>query len=211
MMKLERSPGAYTIVCAGFQMQFVYREDRWQHRLLLGSETAERLLLASVEGTPDDARPPSPAFQDLFVEQPAPQICEVQLMGQAGRQIYSGVISIDGQHSLIDFDLCVVSKEPPGQEPAGHSRYQLADGVEISTSTSSSGESLQTVRLQADGEQWELASFSSDEFTDLSLSVEKEPGQRLAEISLQGSTAGGFVQSRRNQRWRYTLRRVERA
>jgi hypothetical protein len=210
MMKLERSPGTYAIACDEFLMQFVYRDDRWQHRLSVRSPAgADCLLLTSVEGTPDDPLPPSPAFQDLFIEQPADQICEVQLMGQAGRQIYSGGIRIDGRQSLLDFDLCLVSKLPPGQGPPPHSRYELAAGC-----TATIVEGPQTVCLQAGGECWSLAPHLSEEYTGLTLHLAETGCQRPPEVSLQGVITGNpgpLSGGRRNQRWRYTLRRGERA
>lgn len=76
--------------------------DRWGHELRCG----DRKILASVEGTASEAFPPSPAYQEMLVEQFSAETFEYQLMGQAGKTIYSASVTVSPQQQCIEFDCC---------------------------------------------------------------------------------------------------------
>jgi hypothetical protein len=99
-----------------WELNFSWIKDRWTHLLQksvpVGAGTTQSQLV-SLEGTAEEAWPGSPAFQDLHLERISPDCCEVQLLGQAGKNHYSGAIRCDGSRNVIDFDLAVRIQTAP--------------------------------------------------------------------------------------------------
>jgi hypothetical protein len=106
MIVVEKSAGAYTLGDAQFELAFRHVGDRWQHCVSVANRGEWFPLLTSVEGTPADAGPPSPPWQDLRFEQLADNVFEFQLMGQSRKGVYSAAVRLDGDAGTIDFDLC---------------------------------------------------------------------------------------------------------
>src|SRR5262249_27718650 len=103
--------------------------DRWQHFVSRRTRGESLLLLASDEGSPADQVPGSPALQDLRFEKLSHGVVEFQLLGQAGKGIYSAAIRFDGGAQTIDFDFCARGRS--ADSPIGTaSRYQISvDGA----------------------------------------------------------------------------------
>jgi hypothetical protein len=128
MMELEESPGLYRLSISELQIAFFRSGDRWRHALAIGGKTGWQTLFSSVEGTPDLALPPSPAFQDLRQEKIAEGVGEFQLFGQAGQGVYSAAIRVDEKSRTIAFDVAARSL----REGAGlcfQSTYETASGA----------------------------------------------------------------------------------
>src|SRR5262245_14524250 len=102
MIVLEESAEEYTVRGAGLEISFRRAVDRWQHFVSLRMDGRSLLLLVSDEGTPADDVPDSPAFQDLRFEKLSDDIFEFQLLGQAGKGIYSAAVRFDGCVQVID-------------------------------------------------------------------------------------------------------------
>ena len=98
----------------GWRLEFCWKSDRWQHILWRKRPTGWQPEIHSLEGRPDQPWPDSPAFQNAFVERINPDCCEVQLLGQAGKNHYSAAIRCDAAKGNVTFDMAVrVHAEPP--------------------------------------------------------------------------------------------------
>jgi hypothetical protein len=146
MLHTQPTPTLHRVAWPGVVLRFEYRVDRWGHDVSLVNSDGDEAVLeqivcwSSVEGAPEDAAPPSPAFQDLRWEPLDPpsseqgrsdrnpderEMGEFQLFGQCGRQVYSAAIRCSA--GQIDFDLCVRVR---GGEPfQPQSTYQLPAGL----------------------------------------------------------------------------------
>ena len=99
----------------GLQTSMQWKDDRYIHVVdWVAGEQAFRLL-ESVEGTDEDCWPPSPALQDLSVEQRT-QSRQVGLMvGMAGNSHWSMSIENDNAQRSLLFDVaCRVADEEAG-------------------------------------------------------------------------------------------------
>jgi hypothetical protein len=110
MIELEETPGLYCLSAGGLRIAFHHVGDRWNHTLSVRHATSWQALFTSVEGLPNDAIPPSPAFQDLRWELIAEDIHEFQLFGQAGKGVYSAAIRVDGRAQVVFFDIAARSQ-----------------------------------------------------------------------------------------------------
>ena len=129
MNALEKSAETYTVRDSNIEICFRYASDRWCHRVATNRNGRWYPLLESEEGRADDNDLPSPALQDLRFEEVRDRVFEFQLLGQAGKEIFSAAIRFDGEARTIDFDLCARSRAMTF--PAcTHSQYVLASGVE---------------------------------------------------------------------------------
>lgn len=112
---VQTSIGCY-LSWPGWQLCFDKCGDRWSHSLQewSGAPTnTDRRHFISLEGAKDDSWPRSPAFQDLYLECINPDCYEVQLLGQAGKNHFSGAIRCDSTTNVIDFDLAVRIQSTP--------------------------------------------------------------------------------------------------
>jgi hypothetical protein len=96
-----------------WRLEFVWQGDRWSHALWQDLNGVRRDSHTSLEGTTEQSWPTSPAFQDLHTERIRPDCCEIQLLGQAGKNHYSGAIRCDAAQNVIDFDLAVRIQSAP--------------------------------------------------------------------------------------------------
>jgi hypothetical protein len=106
MLTLETSAEAYVIRDGDLEVSFRRTGDRWHHAVRILHLDVWRPLIASEEGQPSSASPPSPVFQDLRCERFQENVVEFQLLGQSGSAVYSGAIRCDGATHTVDFDLC---------------------------------------------------------------------------------------------------------
>jgi hypothetical protein len=126
MIDCEVSAEAYTLRSADLEISFRHVGDRWQHSISIPRVGAAWSLLTSDEGTPGELVLPSPALQDLRLEKLSDEIYEFQLLGQAGKEIYSAAIRLDGATQSINFDLCARRRSIDAALCTA-SRYRLAD------------------------------------------------------------------------------------
>lgn len=106
-----------------WRLEFYWNGDRWGHTLWRELNGSRYPYLTSLEGTTEQAWPASPAFQDLHSEMIHSECYEIQLLGQAGKNHYSGAIRCDALRNLIDFDLAV-RIQTPVSSPLTMSTYQ---------------------------------------------------------------------------------------
>jgi hypothetical protein len=92
---------------------FDHRGDRWGHRIEMLSSGEPIQTLASMEGTPDDDWPPSPAFQTLELQSRSTGKQTALLVGKAGSSHWSMAVEADGATEAITFDIaCRLSSVP---------------------------------------------------------------------------------------------------
>ncbi len=132
MIVLEESAEAYTLRSADLEITFRHVGDRWRHFISVRRDGESLPLIASDEGTPDDDLLPSPALQDLRFEKLSEGIFEFQLLGQAGKGVFSAAVRFDARQQAIDFDLCARGRSSESSLCTA-SRYQLVQGTETST------------------------------------------------------------------------------
>ncbi len=115
MLEVSQQPRHYLLTWAGWRLEFSWQIDRWQHQLWRAKGRDWVPAVTSVEGNAEQPWPGSPAFQNLYYEQIDPDIGEVQLLGQSGKNHYSGAIRCDSRQQIIDFDLAVrIQAHPAG-------------------------------------------------------------------------------------------------
>lgn len=127
------------IDAADLRIAFEYCGDRWRHTVLLRGGSGWTPLLTSVEGTPAEAAPSSPAFQELRLENiesamPGREAFRgrvVQLFGQSAKDVYSAAVEVDQEHGTIEFDVALRSKRPERLSGVG-STYRLEPGCQFS-------------------------------------------------------------------------------
>jgi hypothetical protein len=106
MIAIEKSPETCTLRSANLELSFSHIGDRWQHRVCVRGDGRWLPLLVSEEGAADGENLPSPAFQDLRCEELPGGAFEFQLLGQAGKAIYSAAVRFDDSTQTIDIDVC---------------------------------------------------------------------------------------------------------
>lgn len=127
MIVLEESAEVYTLRDADIQLSFRHVGDRWQHFVSVRRSGEWSPLLTSEEGVPADGVLPSPALQDLRLEELRDGVFEFQLLGQSGKGVYSAAVRFEGGAQSIDFDLCARGRS--AESPfCTVSRYLLGDG-----------------------------------------------------------------------------------
>jgi hypothetical protein len=139
MIVLEESAETYSVRGADLEISFRRALDRWQHFVSIRMHGETIPLLASEEGTAGDDLLPSPALQDLRVEKLSDDAFEFQLLGQAGKGVYSAAVRFDGAAQVVDFDLCARGRS--AESPlCTASRYQIAPENNVVAVQQRSGE-----------------------------------------------------------------------
>ena len=115
-LSVKQSAGRCEVSTPGAQLLLAMDHDRWGHALWLPLRGAWRCVLQSVEGTAAEPQSPSPVFQSIQVERLGETVCELQLFGQSGRDIYSGAIRFDAELETVHFDLAVRLQGPREHE-----------------------------------------------------------------------------------------------
>jgi hypothetical protein len=107
MLEVTQQPRQSLFTWSGWRLEFGWQLDRWQHTLWQARPEGWQRRVASTEGTADQSWPDSPAFQNAYVERISDSCAEIQLLGQAGKNHYSGAVRCDAETQIIDFDLAV--------------------------------------------------------------------------------------------------------
>ena len=123
-MDIQQSPGQYHLTHGDWRLTFERTADRWRHRLLVQKAGTWLEFWASREGASDQDWPPSPAFQDLHLQPIDDDCIEVQLVGQAGKKHYSGVVRWELSQQQLFWDLAVHLPGVPEQPIGSHYRLQ---------------------------------------------------------------------------------------
>ena len=110
---------------AGVRVEFVWHEDRYAHRILVGDGLHWTERLESVEGTPHDDWPTSPPLNSLHREERGHTQLAL-LVGMAGKSHWSASVELDPPGN-VRFDIaCRVS--PAGQGVLG-SHYRVVSAA----------------------------------------------------------------------------------
>jgi len=112
----------------GVRVVFTRRGDRYAHSVFRVSTSEEGtpsgLLLDSIEGTPDDAWPASPALKELHFEDRADGRL---LVGMAGKSHWSLSVELDVARGDLVFDVACRLRGMPARLG---SRYRLSAGTD---------------------------------------------------------------------------------
>src|SRR3954470_4022824 len=100
MLEVIQQPRQSLFTWPGWRLEFCWQSDRWQHVLWQAAADGWRRRVASVEGTADQTWPNNPAFQNVYVEQISPDCAEIQLLGQAGKNHYSGAVRCNAEQHV---------------------------------------------------------------------------------------------------------------
>ena len=111
-------------------LRFFPAGDRQAHQLLLGDgQGGWTVLASSLEGTPQQAWPPSPPLQSIDVDLRAAAGPLALLVGMAGKSHWSASVAVDRANESITFD--VACRLGGGERGPLASSYQLC-GCEFS-------------------------------------------------------------------------------
>jgi hypothetical protein len=142
-------------------LRIVSAGERCAHVISLRTGGSSWPLLESVEGTPDDAWPPSPALQSPHVESLPDGRHVALLVGMAGRSHWSLAAELEtlasGERLSMDV-ACRVSAPP---KRLG-SRYRLGPNVQWDAASSALQTAAGTVFLRADGDSSRLDSTANE-------------------------------------------------
>jgi hypothetical protein len=140
----------------GLRVVFTRQGDRYAHSVFrvndglptnkpgMGNSSASTtevgfssgLLLESIEGTPDDDWPASPALRELHFEDRADGRRLALLVGMAGKSHWSLSVELDAAHGHLVFDVACRLRSPPVRLG---SRYRLPAAGSGDSARSSAG------------------------------------------------------------------------
>jgi hypothetical protein len=201
MIVFEESAEAYTVRGAELEISFRRAVDRWQHFVSLRTHGGSRCLLVSDEGTPADDVPGSPALQDLRFEKLSDDIFEFQLLGQAGKGIYSAAVRFDGSAQAIDFDICARGRSADSPV-CTISRYQTAGNDTASANPQREGEVVVLYRGEP-AVQLSPIPIAGSPATECRL-IDEGLHRRIA-AGWFGRTPSGVLRKPASVRWRYRI------
>ncbi len=98
------------LVSGGLSIVLSRTADRFCHEVVLTTDEA-RVVLASLEGTDDQAWPASPPLQELHL-QPSDKGANAMLVGRAGRSHWSASIELDRSQEAVSFDVACRASGP---------------------------------------------------------------------------------------------------
>lgn len=99
----------------GLRVTFVWHRDRFAHTIAAVNGDVITPLLASEEGLADNSWPPSPALQELSIEQRSETNRVALLVGMAGTSHWSLSVEADDSCRRLIFDVAARVKELPVQ------------------------------------------------------------------------------------------------
>ncbi|MBC8352738.1 MAG: hypothetical protein H8E66_12150 [Planctomycetes bacterium] len=168
----------------GLQVQFFWHQDRHCHTISLLVDDRRIPVFESVEGSNVEDWPPSPALQQLSVEELRPDTLVGLLVGMAGKSHYSISIEPTSGRAAFVFDVACRSSEPPEQLGSGYLlvAHGLTPDGDHDAIISVEGRTM-VIRCDRDGE-------TTAKIKDDQLGTRIEP----AMINSGGTT-----------RWRYTI------
>lgn len=204
-IEVEQTADRFVLTAERLRLELSRTTDRWQHRISVRPALSEpwQELLSSVEGKSDEHSPSSAALQDCFLQEIEPGIQEVQLLGQAGKNVYSAAIRMDSGKQEIGFDFCLRTPVAGGV-PAVLTTYELALEQASSSKLTASGDDL-VVRL-SHGIQLKLEMILASESLPGKAALALQESHSLLQISGSCATELGVSSGRRSLRWRYRLR-----
>jgi len=95
------------------RLMFDRRGDRWGHQIEVNPDGAWVAALSSIEGSPADDWPPSPAFQHIHLQTFSINGPTALLVGKAGASHWSAAIEADREAGVLRFDIaCRLSSGP---------------------------------------------------------------------------------------------------
>ena len=204
-IQVEQLPDRFVLTGASLRLEFARRDDRWQHSVYARIETgtAWSEILRSIEGTAEDSVPPSAALQDCFLQEIDAGTQELQLLGQAGKNVYSAAIRFNGPRNEIDFDFCLRAPATTGI-PSVLASYEFPSFVAETWSLHCDG---RICRIAASGTpsaelDVNVATTSSQNAVPLQL----DNLQRILRIGGESAAEVTANAARRSLRWRYRLR-----
>jgi len=122
------------ILSAGpLQLEFFKHADRYAHKIALSGQGEDVGLLESIEGTSDDAWPPSPPLQDVHIENRAGGVQVALGVGRAGTSHWSFSCEAKPDEQLLEFDIaCRIaeSAEVLGSAYISHRPALFAEKIE---------------------------------------------------------------------------------
>jgi hypothetical protein len=206
-MDIVQTQELVQLTAGNLRLEFSRQPDRWRHVVLVQTAmTGWQPWWESREGATDDPNPASPALQDCFLQEIDAGTQEVQLLGQAGKNVYSAAIRFGGERQEIDFDLCLRLPASAGV-PEILSTYQTTRTDSLCTELDES-ERVCLLR-ESTGQVLEIVLLTPLE--------SKVPGSQLRldrsaqRLEIPGAAAEGTPSgtSRRSFRWRYRLRLIK--
>ena len=103
-----------TLEAGRLRVLFERRGDRIAHRIVWVDGEAEQPLLASVEGSPEQDWPPSPALQEGRIETSSGRSVAM-LVGMAGKSHWSMSVEADTEANQLTFDVACRVKKPDAE------------------------------------------------------------------------------------------------
>jgi hypothetical protein len=98
-----------------WRVTFERRGDRYGHRIELIEADKVTPLLESIEGTPEEDWPASPALKELHLEDRPGGKQLALLVGMAGRSHWSMSVELDPQAAQLVFDVACRLRDEPRQ------------------------------------------------------------------------------------------------
>jgi hypothetical protein len=96
MLSIEAGEAHHDLIADGFRLQFVWRTDRWQHRISVESGGETRCLAATPDADDSTGGVLSPTFQHIQVpdRDPSSESVVALLVGQSGTHHFSGAFTL---------------------------------------------------------------------------------------------------------------------
>lgn len=147
-----------------FGLRFSRLEDRYVHQVFASDTTTNEdlLLISSVDGSPDDAWPPSPPLQDVH-QQSIGNLPVIMAVGMAGGAHWSAACSLEqpsSQSLRFHFDLACRTNGPAGWLGSTYLNsipFDLHGSMESSRPAILSNFSIQLSPLDVDGQSCNLS------------------------------------------------------
>jgi hypothetical protein len=115
------------LACDKLRVRFAFVADRYAHEVHLADGADWRPLLRSVEGSPLETWPASPALQSLHIENRADGRQVALLVGMAGNSHWSASIELDPAAACARFDIACRVRAPSAAPLT--STYEFVPGV----------------------------------------------------------------------------------
>lgn len=191
MLEVKQLPQQHVLTWGKWRLEFSFQTDRWQHILWLQRSGKWTRCVSSIEGNPTQGWPGSPAYQHAYFEKINADIGEMQMLGQSGKNHYSGAMRFDTRQQMIDFDLAVRIHELPGL-PLLLSSYEV----------------LPPLGRDAADSGWELTleQLPDQPAFQASWHLDSLPTKSLLNLTMADMTGIKLEKQRTTLRWKYQWR-----
>jgi hypothetical protein len=105
-----QNPKSIILEAGPLRIVFPWHVDRYAHEIWLRDGIDWIRVLASVEGSPEEAWPASPPFQSLEIADRAATPVAL-LVGMAGKSHWSASVEMDGRARLVRFEVACRVRE----------------------------------------------------------------------------------------------------